>query len=268
MGSYDGTELCELTGLYILNVLSSAFGTEKTWLYRDDYLSRFQNMAGPQVQRVKKKISEIFRSYGLKITIETNLQITDFLDVTFNLKNDPLYINALSNHPKNIIKEIPNMIGKGISEIFCDEHEFVKTKGDYNKALEKSCFSEKTKYHKQGSVKRVQTKQVIWFNATYSSYVKANIGKIFMNLIVKHIPKHHMYNKIFNKNTIKQSYSCMQNMGNVITKNNDKLLFQSFEQPTQMCNCRDQANYSRERNCLRKCFMYHAQVYGASSRKY
>ena len=30
----------------------------------------------------------------------------------------------------------------------------------------------------------------------------------------------------------------MQNMGNVITKHNNKLLFQSFEQPTRMCNCR------------------------------
>ena len=33
------------------------------------------------------------------------------------------------------------MIGKCISEISCDEHEFEKTKGDYNKALEKSGFS-------------------------------------------------------------------------------------------------------------------------------
>ena len=30
------------------------------------------------------------------------------------------------------------MIGKDISEISCDEHEFEKVKGDYSKALEKS----------------------------------------------------------------------------------------------------------------------------------
>ena len=29
MGSYDGSELCKLTCLYILNVLSSEFGKEK-----------------------------------------------------------------------------------------------------------------------------------------------------------------------------------------------------------------------------------------------
>ena len=80
MGSYDGVELCELTGLYILNALSSKFGKEKIGLYRDDGLRCFQNMAGPQAERVKKKICEIFESCGLKITIKTNLQITDFLE--------------------------------------------------------------------------------------------------------------------------------------------------------------------------------------------
>ena len=154
MRSYDGVELYELTGLYMLNVLSSKFGKEKIGLYRDDGLSCFHNMTGPHTERVKKEICEIFQHCGLKITIETNLRITDFLDVAFSLKNekyypfrkpnnDPLRINALSNHPKYIIKEIPNMIGKRISEISCDEHEFEKAKGDYNKDLEKGGFSRK-----------------------------------------------------------------------------------------------------------------------------
>ena len=182
--------------------------------------------------------------------------------------NNPLYINALSNHPKNIIKEIPNMIGKRISEISCDEHEFEKAKEDYNKALEKSGFSEKIKYHQQGSVKRVRTRKVIWFNPPYSSHIKTNVGKIFMKLIVKHFPKHHRYHKIFNKNTINLSYSCMQNMGNIITKHNNKLLFQSFEQPTRMCNCRDKASCPMDGNCLQKCFVYQAQIDSANSRKY
>ena len=119
--------------------------------------------------------------------------------------NDPLYINAHSNHPKSIIKEISNMIGKRISEIFCDKHEFEKAKLDYNKGLENSGLSEKTKYHKQGPVKRVRTRKVIWFNTPYSGDVKTNLGKIFMKLIVKHFPKYHRYHKIFNKNVIQLS---------------------------------------------------------------
>ena len=34
----------------------------------------------------------------------------------------------------------------------------------------------------------------------------------------------------------------MQNMGNTICKHSNKLLFQSLEQPTRMCNCRDKAS--------------------------
>ena len=109
MGNYDGAELCELTGLYILYVLRSEFGKEKITLYCDNGSSCFQNMTGPgpHAERVKKEICEIFQSYALKITIETNLQIMDFHGVTFNLKNqkyypfrkpnnDPLYTSMLS----------------------------------------------------------------------------------------------------------------------------------------------------------------------------
>ena len=79
-----------------------------------------------------------------------------------------------------------------------------------------------------------------------------------MKLIVKHFPKHRM----------KLSYSCMQNMGNIITKHKNKLLFQSFEQPTPMCNCRDKASCPMDVNCLQKCFVYQTLVDSANSRKY
>ena len=84
----------------------------------------------------------------------------------------------------NYAKEIPNMIGKRISEISCDEHEFEKAKRDYNKALEKSGFSdsENIKYHKKGPLKRVRKRKVIWFNPPYSSHVKTNVGKILLEL--------------------------------------------------------------------------------------
>ena len=69
------------------------------------------------------------------------------------------------------------MIGKRISEISCDKHEFEKAKEDYNKALEMSGFSEKIKYHKQNSVKCARTRKVIWFNPPYSCHAKTNIFK-------------------------------------------------------------------------------------------
>ena len=39
MGSYDGAEICELVGLYILNKISAIFGKNRVGLYRDDGLA-------------------------------------------------------------------------------------------------------------------------------------------------------------------------------------------------------------------------------------
>ena len=47
IGSYDGAESCELTGLYILSIMGSEFGKEKIGLYQDDGLGCFQNISGP-----------------------------------------------------------------------------------------------------------------------------------------------------------------------------------------------------------------------------
>ena len=60
----------------------------------------------------------------------------------------------------------------------------------------------------------------------------------------------------------------MQNTGNVINKHNNKLIFQSFEKPTRMCNCRDKASCPMNGNCLQKCFVYQAQVDSPNLRKY
>ena len=75
---------------------------------------------------MRKDVISIFKNESLSVTTETNLIKTDFLDVTFNLltgkyfpfkkiNNKPLYINAKSNHPHTIIKELPKMINKRLS---------------------------------------------------------------------------------------------------------------------------------------------------------
>ena len=38
MGSFDGAEICELVGLFILTKLEEKFGKENVGLYRDDGL--------------------------------------------------------------------------------------------------------------------------------------------------------------------------------------------------------------------------------------
>ena len=99
-------------------------------------LSCFENKSGPELEKIKKKICKIFKDNGLNITIETNLHITEYLDVTFNLKtvkyhpyrkqNNLQYIRKKSNHPPSIIKRIPSMISKWLSDISSDKEHFDK----------------------------------------------------------------------------------------------------------------------------------------------
>ena len=67
MGSYDGAEVCELVGLYILTRLIEKFDKESTGLYHDDGLAIFSNINGPQADRIKKDVKRIFIELGQKI---------------------------------------------------------------------------------------------------------------------------------------------------------------------------------------------------------
>ena len=128
MGCYDGAEVCELVGTYILNKLKNITSKENIGLYRDDGLGIFQNIPKTEIEEKKKQIVKVFKDYGLSITIKCNLKSEDFLDVTFDLLNEiykpyrkpnnkPLYINKHSSHPPNILKQLPKSIEKRILKI-------------------------------------------------------------------------------------------------------------------------------------------------------
>ena len=86
-------------------------------LYRDDGLAVCQ--ATPrEIEKTKQEVSKVFKSNGLKITIEGNKKIVNFLDVTFDLSsgsykpymkpnNKLLYVHRLSNHPPALLKKHP-----------------------------------------------------------------------------------------------------------------------------------------------------------------
>ena len=85
VGAQDGAEVCELVGNYLLYELSKLYEKKDIGLYRDDGLAVFKNKSGPESEKIKKSIQAIFRENELKITIQCNLKIVDYLDVTFNL---------------------------------------------------------------------------------------------------------------------------------------------------------------------------------------
>ena len=121
MGYYDGVEVCELVGTYLLNKLKVAIAKEIMGLYRDDGLGIFKNMSGPEVERKKKELAKIFKNNELSIIVKTSLKTVDSLDIYFDLvkeiyqpykkpDDDPLYFNKKSNHPLSILQQLPKSI--------------------------------------------------------------------------------------------------------------------------------------------------------------
>ena len=132
MGCFDGAEVCELVGVYILHLLKTVKRKENVGLYRDDGLGILRTSSGPEIERKRKQIIQIFKSCGLNITVKTNSKTADFLDVRLDLVNntyqpyrkpnsETININKQSNHPPNILKELPKSVNKRIADISCNQ---------------------------------------------------------------------------------------------------------------------------------------------------
>ena len=85
MACFDGAEVLELVGTYILNQLKDIFEQHSVGVYRDDDLAVVKGLSGSEIERIKKGIVKVFKDCGLKISIKGELKIVNFLDVTFNL---------------------------------------------------------------------------------------------------------------------------------------------------------------------------------------
>ena len=77
MEAYDGVEVCELVGNYLLYELSKLYEKNDIGLYLDNRLVVFKNKSGPALEKIKKSIQAIFWENKLKITIQCNLKIVD-----------------------------------------------------------------------------------------------------------------------------------------------------------------------------------------------
>ena len=279
MGSYDGAELCELIGLYILNKLTTGndaiFDKKSVGIYRDDGLAIIKiNNSGRTAERIiKPKLINLFKCEKLKITVEPATQVTDFLDVKFNLDshthepyckpgNYPLYVNINSNHPKHITKHIPIMIEKRLSMLSSNDRIFDAHKPMYEKALRDQGYKVDLKYQKpEKRKKKNRPRKVIFFNPPFSKSVRTNVANLFLNLLDKHFPRGHTLNKIFNRNTVKVSPCTLPNMKEKIGKHNSKVLnadFVTLEEKS--CNCRNKQECPLAGECNIRSVIYQAEV--------
>ena len=109
-----------------------------------------------------------------------------------------------------------------------------------------------------GQKKRNRKRNIIWFNPPFDKNIKTNIGKTFLELIDKHFPRSSKLHKIFNRNTIKVSYSCTENMSMIIKKHNKKIINNKATPTTPPCNCRKKTECPLNGNCQQPSVTYQA----------
>ena len=174
----------------------------------------------------------------------------------------PLYINAVSNHPPTIIKKLPKIINKKISDLSCNKEEFDKFKSVYESALKDSRHFSSMSYNSNTqNARRNRSMKAIAkaINPPYSQNVKTNIGKLFIKFVRKHFPKSNKYHKIFNLNTLKLSYCCTTNVGNIIKQHNSKVLSKTNDNNSnRKCNCRSKPSCPLNGECLTQCLLLKA----------
>ena len=147
MGSNDGAETCEVPGLLLLYGIGEKFNKDNIGLYRDDGQACFKN--GHQNDKIRKELIKIFQTHGLKLEIKCNLKNVDYLDITFDLNtgsyrayrkpnNDTRYLNANSNHPPPILKQIPAAFSKRIPTNSSNK-QILQNEAPYYSNISKDC---------------------------------------------------------------------------------------------------------------------------------
>ena len=162
-------------------------------------------------------------------------------------KSSLTYIHKQSNHPLSIIKNLPKSINKRLSTNSKNAQIFNEACPAYTEALKKNGYNtnlqfDKTCTNKSNRKNKTRKQNITWFKPPFNINVVTNVAKMFLSLIDKHFPKDRKLSKIFNRNTIKVSYSCPPNVKQTISNNNHRLLqlhrMKESSQDSKLCNCR------------------------------
>ena len=134
----------------------------------------------------------------------------------------------------------------------------------YIDALIKSSFHDNITFiaktiNTKTNKKKTSNCKIIWSNLPYCLSVKTNVGLIFLKLIKKHFPKGNCLNKVFNRSTIKVSYSCMGNISSILSSHNKNIL-DPVSNTKYGCNCRSKESFPLQNKCLTPKILHRADV--------
>ena len=140
---------------------------------------------------------------------------------------------------------------------------FNKAKPPYQEALKSCGYEEELEFAENNNTqtrRKNRKRNITWFNPPYSKSVETNIARTFLNLVKKHFPPNHKYHKLFNKNNIKVSYSCMDNMESKIKNHNRKVLYDNNEKSQKRCNCHKKDTCPLDGECRTENVIYESAV--------
>ena len=236
-----------------------------------------------EAEKLKQKISNVFKTYGLAVKVEVNKKRVNFLNVSLDLTDGSHrdymkpgqvinYVHVDSNHPSIVTKRIGEGVNHRLSANSSSEALFNAAKGPYQEALERSGHSHKLVYKPPEAATRRRRRRrrtnIIWFNPPWSNSVTTDVGRKFLNLVDSCFPPGHQLNKIFNRRTIKVSYSTMPNLGRIIAGHNNKVIASKIpvvpKRPWGNCSCpratRDAGTCPLGGECLAESIVYGATV--------
>ena len=82
---------------------------------------------------------------------------------------------------------------------------------------------------------------------------------MFFRLLDKHFPRTSRLYKIFHRNTVKVSYSCMENVRQII-RNHSNYVSRKKPKSTPSCNCKKKDKFPMNGNCLKNNMIYKCTV--------
>ena len=134
--------------------------------------------------------------------------------LTENPTKKPNIFTSIQTTRRQLLNKFHNQLKKD-SILLSFKDIFQESDIYYEKCLKNNRYKTKLQYQQRKENNQNRKKRnrcFIWFNPPYSPSVKTNMGRIFIKLSSKNLPPNHRFVKIFNKNTIKLSYSCLPNI--------------------------------------------------------
>ena len=132
---------------------------------------------------------------------------------------------------------IPKAVNLRIGKLSANEKIFKESSKKYIDALKNSGFKEDFRYLKENITNEItkdnnnydqknknRKRKIIWFNPPFCKLANIDVGKYFLRLIDKHFKQDNILHKIFNRKTLKISYSCTKNISQIINSHNNELI--------------------------------------------